>query len=177
MEKILVKKSIKKIVTTKPVAVKREKQKCDYKIKINYNYDDKEPSDIRTTLYDDNSEEHSINFSLENNDTILSGFYFDISSTAISCGVFQLTNISALNRLEDYLKKFDDDKELIVNTLKEFLKQIKKDFKLAYLIASNNTDSKYANSILDEIAVSQTDYIANPNMAQSTKSKIKVWIL
>lgn len=192
----LTKKAIRSIVSkldlVKTAAVKA-KNLCPHKFTISDNYTPNRDDDDYSSKKENNANHlentqdvfrnvaegmedgAEININLKNTSgTIYSSLCINIYQE-LSCGVGIMINISSLEQFRDTLNKYEDGKKLLKDTLKVVIAKIKKEGKLAYITASNNTNCPWSSSILDELAIAQTPtYIANPNTEGS--SKIKMWI-
>lgn len=96
--------------------------------------------------------------------------------TDMSCGVCQLYGISYLESIIKESLKYRSKNEVLTmleQTLNKCIEIIKKEKRIAFIIASNSHNYPMVNSILKRIAVKTTGYKINPN----TGNKICVFVL
>ena len=92
-----------------------------------------------------------------------------LSHSNISCGVMQLSGVSTLSRAISG----PVTRQILIDGLRTIIANAKSSNRKAFLISSNNNNNAISNSIMDELALSHTDWKKNPNSG----SMIKVWVL
>lgn len=102
----------------------------------------------------------------------------NFNTTDISCGVYQMYSLPCnynINRLSKFINTAEDPEKFFKEILKSILDNVKHHERLAMIIASNNnfTDVSIINNILDDISISKSKWIVNPN----SSNKIITWIL
>ena len=148
----------------------KEKLKSDYTLISNHNLD---------TVRSDRDGNFTVRIEIINSKkTIVFSQSFYISGTNISCGAHQLSSLltdQRINQISEFLKPRANTKVFVKNLYKIIFNYIKKKEKIAFLLISNNQKSYNVinNSILDSLALVQSDYEYNPN----SFNNIKVWIL
>lgn len=102
----------------------------------------------------------------------------NFNPSEISCGVYQMYCLPgniAINGLSKFINSAEKPEEFFAEVLESILDNVKYHEKIAMLVVSNN-DAKYSsiiNGILDNISLSKSKWILNPNSG----NKIKTWIL
>lgn len=95
--------------------------------------------------------------------------YFSL--TDISCGICEINGIAEF----DWNQNNSDEhhKSLVKSFIQDVVELTKEYGNFAFIVFSNNDTTPLVNSILDELAITRTNWERNPNSG----SQIRIWIL